>query len=134
MVITGVLAQLLAPTLDQNGPERRRGHLQRIRAGHPLGLNFHQSRDQQRTAPCEEALRSRSDDWAAGTVFEAASGPWFLAAFLKVAGALGARRGEVLALRWADIQDGRATIGRSLTQTKLVLDFSGDQDRAYCGL
>jgi integrase len=58
-------------------------------------------------------------------VFEAASGPWFLAAFLEVAGALGARRGEVLALRWSDIQDSRATIGRSLTQTKQVLDFKG---------
>lgn len=58
-------------------------------------------------------------------VFDAASGPWRLAAFLEVAGALGARRGEVLALRWSDIRDGRATIGRSLTQTKQVLDFKG---------
>ena len=30
----------------------------------------------------------------------------------------GARRGEVLALRWSDIREGRATIARSLTQTK----------------
>jgi hypothetical protein len=59
------------------------------------------------------------------TVFQAASGPWCLAAFLEIAAALGARRGEVLALRWADIQDGRATIARSLTQTKQVLDFKG---------
>jgi len=58
-------------------------------------------------------------------VFEAASGPWCLAAFLEVAAALGARRGEVLALRWADLQDGRATIARSLTQTKQVLKFKG---------
>jgi len=58
-------------------------------------------------------------------VFEAASGPWCMAAFLEVAAALGARRGEVLALRWSDIQDGRATIARSLTQTKHLLKFKG---------
>jgi integrase len=57
--------------------------------------------------------------------FEAASGPWCMAAFLEVAAALGARRGEVLALRWSDIQGGRATIARSLTQTKQVLKFKG---------
>src|SRR5258707_5744949 len=39
--------------------------------------------------------------------------------------ATGARRGEVLALRWSDIQDGRAIIARSLTQTKHVLEFKG---------
>jgi integrase len=58
-------------------------------------------------------------------VFEAASGPWCMATFLEVAAALGARRGEVLALRWSDIQGGRATIARSLTQTKQVLKFKG---------
>jgi integrase len=58
-------------------------------------------------------------------VFEAASGPWCMATFLETAAALGARRGEVLALRWSDIQDGRATIARSLTQTKQVLEFKG---------
>jgi integrase len=58
-------------------------------------------------------------------VFEAASGPWCMAAFLEVAAALGARRGEVLALRWSDLQDGRATIARSLTQTKQILKFKG---------
>jgi integrase len=48
-----------------------------------------------------------------------------MAAFLEVAAALGARRGEVLALRWSDIQDGRATVARSLTQTKQGLEFKG---------
>jgi integrase len=57
------------------------------------------------------------------TVFEVASGPWCIAAFLEVTDALGARRGEVLALRWSDIRDGRATIARSLTQTKQGLEF-----------
>jgi integrase len=36
-----------------------------------------------------------------------------------------ARRGEILALRWSDIQDGRVVISRSLTQTRQVLEFKG---------
>jgi integrase len=56
-------------------------------------------------------------------VFEAATGPWCLPMFLRMAGSIAARRGEILALRWADIEDGRASITRSLTQTKQVLDF-----------
>ena len=44
---------------------------------------------------------------------------------LEMAAALGARRGEVLALRWWDTQNGRVTIARSLTQTKQVLKFKG---------
>jgi integrase len=59
------------------------------------------------------------------SVFKAPSGPWCLAAFLEVAASLGARRGEVLALRWSDLLDGRATIARSLTQTKQALEFKG---------
>jgi integrase len=58
-------------------------------------------------------------------VFASATGPWCLATFLEVAAATGARRGEVLALRWSDIQDGRAIITRSLTQTRQVLAFKG---------
>ena len=56
-------------------------------------------------------------------LIEAASGPWCIALFLEIAVGLGARRGEVLALRWSDIVDGRAFIARSLTQTKGVLEF-----------
>ena len=56
-------------------------------------------------------------------LIKAATGPWCLSAFLELAAALGARRGEVLALRWSDIVDGRAIISRSLTQTKQVLAF-----------
>jgi integrase len=55
--------------------------------------------------------------------FENAAGPWCMATFIEVAAATGCRRGEVLALRWQDIQDGRVTIGRSLTQTKHLLEF-----------
>jgi len=58
-------------------------------------------------------------------VFDVASGPWCLSAFLELSAAIGARRGEVLALRWSDVRDGRATIARSLTQTKQVLEFKG---------
>ena len=58
-------------------------------------------------------------------VFESATGPWCIATFLEVTAATGARRGEVLALRWSDIQDGRAVITRSLSQTKQGLKFKG---------
>jgi integrase len=58
-------------------------------------------------------------------VFDVPSGPWCLSAFLEVSAALGARRGEVLAIRWCDIRTGRATISRSLTQTKQGLEFKG---------
>jgi integrase len=58
-------------------------------------------------------------------VFASATGPWCMATFLEVAAATGARRGEILALRWSDIQDGRAIITRSLCQTKQLLEFKG---------
>jgi integrase len=57
------------------------------------------------------------------SVIAAASGPWCMGAFLEVCAGTGARRGEVLALRWSDITDGRASIERSLTQTKTILEF-----------
>jgi integrase len=55
-------------------------------------------------------------------LIQAASGPWCLSAFLEMDSATGARRGEVLALRWSDIEDGRVTIGRSLCQTFRTVD------------
>lgn len=58
-------------------------------------------------------------------VFAAATTPWCVAMFLELCAATGARRGEVLALRWSDIQNGRALITRSLTQTRQVLEFKG---------
>src|SRR5580704_124612 len=39
-----------------------------------------------------------------------ATGPWCMATYLAVDAAIGARRGEVLALRWQDIDNGRVTI------------------------
>jgi integrase len=58
-------------------------------------------------------------------LIKSATGPWCLPIFLEMAAATGARRGEVLALRWSDIHDGCAVITRSLTQTKQVLTFKG---------
>jgi integrase len=58
-------------------------------------------------------------------VLESATSPWCMRAFLEVSAATGCRRGEVLALRWSDIVDGRAIIARSLTQTRTVLQFKG---------
>jgi integrase len=59
------------------------------------------------------------------TIVAAANGPWCLGTFLEVCAATGARRGEVLALRWSDIEEGRAIITRSLTQTRRGLFFKG---------
>lgn len=58
-------------------------------------------------------------------LIEAASGPWCISLFLEMAVGLGARRGEVLALRWTDIADGRAFIARSLSQAGGKLEFKG---------
>jgi len=58
-------------------------------------------------------------------LIEAATGPWCLPMFLEVSAATGARRGEVLALRWSDIDGCDVVITRSLTQTKQALQFKG---------
>jgi integrase len=58
-------------------------------------------------------------------VIEAATSPWCLRTYLEMVAATGCRRGEMLALRWSDIQDGRAMVARSLTQTRDVLKFKG---------
>lgn len=58
-------------------------------------------------------------------LIEAATGRWCLPMFLEFSAATGARRGEVLALRWSDIDRSDVIITRSLTQTKQVLQFKG---------
>lgn len=58
-------------------------------------------------------------------VMEAATGPWCMRTYLELAAATGCRRGELLALRWADIVNDCAIIARSLTQTRTVLEFKG---------
>lgn len=62
-------------------------------------------------------------------VIEAAKSPWCLRTYLEMVAATGCRRGEMLALRWSDIVDGRAMIARSLTQTRQVLEFKRHQNR-----
>jgi integrase len=57
-----------------------------------------------------------------------ATGPWCMMTYLTVDAALGARRGEVLALRWQDIESGRVTIARSLSQTKEGLTFKNTKE------
>jgi integrase len=54
---------------------------------------------------------------------QCATGPWCLPAFLDVAAATGARRGEVLALRWSDVKEMVVLIDRSLCQTRDGLVF-----------
>jgi integrase len=56
-------------------------------------------------------------------LIEAASGCWCIRPFLELDAATGARRGEVLALRWSDYIDGAVFIVRSLAQTKKGLEF-----------
>ena len=58
-------------------------------------------------------------------LIQCARGPWCLAAMLEVSTATGARRGEVLALRWSDIKGTDIFIDRSLCQTKGGLVFKG---------
>ena len=54
-----------------------------------------------------------------------ARGPWCIPVFLEMSNATGARRGEVLGLRWSDIQGTDVFIERSLCQTKEGLVFKG---------
>jgi integrase len=58
-------------------------------------------------------------------LIEAASGCWCIRPFLELDAATGARRGEVLALRWSDYVNGAVFIARSLSQTKKGLEFKG---------
>jgi len=57
------------------------------------------------------------------TLIAAATEPWCLGTFLEVLAGTGARRGEILALRWSELEDGRVLITRSLTQTRQKLEF-----------
>lgn len=70
------------------------------------------------------ALTTRQQD----LLIASATGPWCMMTFLSVEAALGARRGEVLALRWPDIESGRVTIARSLSQTREGLTFKNTNE------
>jgi integrase len=56
-------------------------------------------------------------------VVESASGPWCIRTYLEVDAATGCRRGELLALRWADLVNEYMIIERSLAQTREGLIF-----------
>ena len=58
-------------------------------------------------------------------LIDSATGAWCMRMLLKLLAATGARRGEALALRWSDIDGRDAVISRSLTQTRLGLQFKG---------
>ncbi len=58
-------------------------------------------------------------------LIDSATEPWCLPMFLELSAATGARRGELLALRWSDVQGGDVVITRSLTQTRKTLEFKG---------
>ena len=62
-------------------------------------------------------------------LIEAATGCWCLPAFLELSAATGARRGELLALRWSDIQDGAVMIARSLSQTRAGIAFKDTKNK-----
>lgn len=63
-------------------------------------------------------------------LIDAASGCWCIRPFLELDAATGARRGEVLALRWSDYMDGAVFITRSLAQTKKGLEFKSTKTEA----
>jgi integrase len=63
-------------------------------------------------------------------LIDSASGCWCLAPFLELAAATGARRGEVLALRWSDIQGDAVSVSRSLSQTRAGLKFKETKNRS----
>ena len=56
-------------------------------------------------------------------LIECANGPWCLPTFLEMSSATGARRGEVLALRWSDLKGEAVFVDRSLCQTRDGLMF-----------
>ena len=58
-------------------------------------------------------------------LIQCAQGPWCLPTFLETCASLGARRGEVLALRWSDIKGMDIFVDRSLCQTKAGVLFKG---------
>jgi len=56
-------------------------------------------------------------------LLNAAASTWGMDTFLEFCAATGARRGEVLALRWSDIKDGALLVSRSLCQTRAGVVF-----------
>jgi hypothetical protein len=90
-----------------------------------VGAGHQQPRTTQRTAGSEEAPGHGFYDGSTKVNRRSGDRPLAPADFPGGVRRDGARRGEILALRWSDIEDGRVTISRSLTQTKQILEFKG---------
>ena len=89
-----------------------------------MGLGRHESRCAERDPPVPKRRTGIALTPARlRLLIESATGCWCLPVFLEISAATGARRGEVLALRWTDIENGAVTICRSLSQTKAGLAF-----------
>jgi integrase len=62
-------------------------------------------------------------------LLQASRAHWALPMILEVSAATGARRGEVLALRWSDTANGKVSLLRSLSQTKAGLFFKTTKNK-----
>jgi integrase len=62
-------------------------------------------------------------------LLQAAHAHWALPMILEISAATGARRGEVLALRWSDMANGKVSVLRSLSQTKAGLFFKTTKNK-----
>src|SRR6266849_6833524 len=107
-----------ARAFEKNGSERRWSTFECLLAGDQMATAEYESGVRQRAAGPEKTSRHRTYTSAARHDDRGGQRPWCLGPFLELCAGTGARRGEVLALRWPDIQDGRVIITRSLSQTK----------------
>jgi len=112
-----------SPTKREDRETHRRVGFQRVRTSGEVGAGHHNPVTRSEPPVPKKHRGVALTPAQQVLVFASATGPWCLAAFLEICAATGARRGEVLALRWSDIQDGRAIITRSLTQTRQILEF-----------
>lgn len=63
-------------------------------------------------------------------LIESASGYWCLPTLRELAAATGARRGELLALRWSNVHADALSISRSLSQTRAGLSFKETKNQS----
>lgn len=85
-----------------------------------LGRNPTTDSDKPRGGRKEAAVLSVNQQ---ALLLAAGEAHWALPMILELAAATGARRGEILALRWSDLADGMLRIGRSISQAGPVLSF-----------
>ena len=113
-----------APAFSQIRPQHRRRNLKCVWTRHSVGALITNPVVQSEPPIPKRHQGSALTPAQQKLLFDAATGCWCLSAFLELSAATGARRGEVLALRWADVDDGAVLIGRSLSQTRAGLQFS----------